>query len=106
MNDTTATNRTTSNETAANHRYLEPGWFTRNVFNRMMERLTKWGVSVMGSRQLAVRGRTSGEWKTTPVNPMDFEGERYLIAPRGTTQWVRNIRVSGGGELRLGRKVE
>jgi hypothetical protein len=37
---------------------------------------------------------------------MVYEGERYLVAPRGHTQWVRNMRVSGGGELRLGRKVE
>ena len=87
-------------------RYLEPGWFTRNVFNRLMERMTRLGVSVWGSRQLAVKGRTSGEWRTVPVNPLTFEGERYLVAPRGTTQWVRNIRAAGGGELRLGRRVE
>jgi len=87
-------------------RYLEPGWITRNVFNRLMERLARWGVSVRGSRQLAVRGRRSGEWKTVPVNPLDFEGERYLVAPRGETQWVRNIRAAGGGELRLGRRTE
>ncbi|MFN8052171.1 MAG: nitroreductase/quinone reductase family protein [Acidimicrobiales bacterium] len=87
-------------------RYLEPGWFTRNVFNKLMERLATWGVSLRGSRQLAVRGRVSGEWKTVPVNPLDFDGERYLVAPRGETQWVRNIRVAGGGELRLGRRTE
>lgn len=96
--------------TAAIHteapRYLEPGWFTRNVANRLMMRLAKMGVSVRGSRELAVRGRSTGEWKTVPVNPLDLDGERYLVAPRGTTQWVRNIRVAGGGELRLGRKVE
>jgi deazaflavin-dependent oxidoreductase (nitroreductase family) len=64
------------------------------------------GISLMGSRELAVRGRTSGEWRTTPVNLMTVDGERYLVAPRGHTQWVRNIRVAGGGELRLGRRVE
>lgn len=94
---------TTTPETT---RYLEPGWITRNVMNRLMERLAKWGVSLRGSRQLAVRGRVSGEWKTTPVNPLDFEGQRYLVAPRGVTQWVRNIRVAGAAELRLGRRVE
>ena len=91
---------------AAADRYLEPGWFTANVFNRLFRRLARWGVSVRGSRELAVRGRTSGEWRTTPVNPLDFEGQRYLVAPRGTTQWVRNLRASGVAELRLGRKVE
>jgi hypothetical protein len=105
MTDMTAATVTTA-DTQDAPRYLEPGWFTRNVFNRLMARLAKWGVSVWGSRQLAVRGRASGEWKTTPVNPLDFEGGRYLVAPRGTTQWVRNIRVAGTAELRLGRKVE
>jgi hypothetical protein len=32
--------------------------------------------------------------------------ERYLVAPRGETQWVRNLRVTGGGELRVGRSIE
>jgi hypothetical protein len=40
------------------------------------------------------------------VNPLTLDGERYLISPRGNTQWVRNMRVAGGGELRLGRRVE
>jgi deazaflavin-dependent oxidoreductase (nitroreductase family) len=87
-------------------RYLEPGWFTRNVFNRTMAVLTKLGLSVWGSRVLAVRGRKSGEWRTTPVNLLTYEGQRYLVAPRGEAQWVRNLRVAGTGELRLGRRVE
>jgi deazaflavin-dependent oxidoreductase (nitroreductase family) len=68
--------------------------------------LTRHGVSLAGSRILAVRGRSSGAWRTTPVNPLVVDGRRYLLAPRGHTQWVRNLRVSGGGELRLGRRVE
>ncbi|NUP35316.1 MAG: nitroreductase family deazaflavin-dependent oxidoreductase [Streptomycetaceae bacterium] len=68
--------------------------------------LTRRGVSVRGSRVLAVRGRTSGEWRTTPVNPLTYEDELYLVAPRGVTQWVRNLRVAGGGELRLGKRAE
>lgn len=87
-------------------RYLAPGWFTRNVFNPMIEGLARLGISLRGSRQLAVRGRTSGQWRTVPVNPLDLDGERFLVAPRGTTQWVRNIRAAGGGELRLGRRTE
>jgi deazaflavin-dependent oxidoreductase (nitroreductase family) len=87
-------------------RYVAPGWFTRNVMNPVMAGLTGAGVSVLGSRILAVRGRTSQEWRTTPVNLLTEGGSRYLVAPRGTTQWVRNIRVAGGGELRLGRRVE
>jgi deazaflavin-dependent oxidoreductase (nitroreductase family) len=86
--------------------YVEPGWFTKHVFNRVVAGLTKIGVSVWGSRILRVRGRKSGEWRSTPVNLMTFEGARYLVAPRGDTQWVRNMRVAGGGELVVGRRVE
>jgi len=87
-------------------RYVEPGWFTRNVFNRVVALLTRLGISVWGSRELRVRGRKSGEWRTTPVNLLTFDGARYLVAPRGTTQWVRNLRAAGGGELRVGRRVD
>ena len=59
-----------------------------------------------GSRVLSVRGRKSGEWRSTPVNPLTVDGERYLVAPRGDTHWARNIRVSKEGTLRLGRKTE
>ena len=88
------------------NRYVRPNWFTTNVFNRLVALLTLAGVSVYGSRVLAVRGRTSGEWRTTPVNLLTHNGERYLVAPRGVTHWVRNIRVSGAGELRLGWRRE
>ena len=87
-------------------KYIKPGWATKNIFNPAIALLTKLGLSMRGSRLLAVRGRTSGEMRTTPVNPLPYEGQRYLVAPRGTTQWVRNIRASGEGELRLGRKRE
>ena len=86
--------------------YREPGWFTRNVFNRAVALLTRAGISVWGSRELRVRGRTSGEWRTTPVNLLTHDGEQFLVAPRGVTQWVRNLRVAGTGELRVGRRTE
>jgi deazaflavin-dependent oxidoreductase (nitroreductase family) len=77
------------------------------IVNRVFNMLSGLGISMAGSRLLAVRGRTSGEWRTTTVNLLvDADGVRYLVAPRGHTQWVRNIRVAGGGELRLGRKAE
>lgn len=86
--------------------YRAPGWFTRNVFNRSVAFLTSHGVSILGSRVLAVRGRTSGVWRTTPVNLLDHEGRLYLVSPRGEGQWVRNLRVAGTGELRVGRRTE
>jgi deazaflavin-dependent oxidoreductase (nitroreductase family) len=86
-------------------RYLAPGWFTQKVFNRLVAWSTRHGVSVFGSRILAVRGRRSGEWHQTPVNPLTFGDRQYLVSPRGTTQWVRNLRAAGGGELRVGRRL-
>ena len=87
-------------------RYVKPGWFTKHIFNRVVAVLTRVGVSVWGSRELRVRGRRSGEWRTTPVNLLTYETRRYLVAPRGETQWVRNLRAAGTGDLRLGRRVE
>jgi deazaflavin-dependent oxidoreductase (nitroreductase family) len=82
------------------------GWFTRNVFNRIVAGLTRLGLSVAGSRVLEVRGRTSGQPRRTPVNLLTLDGERYLVAPRGNTQWARNLRVSGSGRLLVGRRGE
>lgn len=86
-------------------RYQQPGRPTL-LFNAVVTKLTRLGLSVWGSRELSVRGRKSGEWRSVPVNVLTFEGERYLVAPRGLTQWVRNIRVSGEGRLRIGRRLE
>ena len=86
--------------------YIEPDRFTRSVFNPIVSRLTRWGVSVWGSRVLEVRGRVSGEIRSTPVNLLTVGGRRYLVAPRGTTQWVRNVRASGSCDLRVGRRRE
>jgi deazaflavin-dependent oxidoreductase (nitroreductase family) len=88
-------------------RYIQPKTST-DIFNGIVARLTKLGISVYGSRVLWVRGRKSGEWRTTPVNPLTVsDGTRYLVAPRGTTQWVRNLRADGGrGELHVGRRTE
>ena len=91
---------------ATDTRYIKPGTATL-IFNATVARLTRMGVSVYGSRVLAVRGRKSGEWRTTPVNPLTLtDGTRYLVAPRGNAQWVRNLRVIGTGELRVGRRTE
>jgi deazaflavin-dependent oxidoreductase (nitroreductase family) len=86
--------------------YRRPGWFTKTVFNPAVAALTRAGVSVWGSRILRVRGRASGEWRSAPVNLLTLDGKRYLVAPRGQTQWVRNLRVTNEGELLLGSKVE
>jgi deazaflavin-dependent oxidoreductase (nitroreductase family) len=84
----------------------KPGWFTINVFNRLVAWLTRRGISVWGSRVLAVRGRKSGQWRTTPVNLLTLDGRQYLVAPRGHVQWTHNMRAAGGGELHLGKHVD
>jgi deazaflavin-dependent oxidoreductase (nitroreductase family) len=86
--------------------YQRAGWFTTNVFNRAVAALTRAGVSVYGSRVLEVKGRASGEWRRTPVNLLRYEGGDYLVSPRGHTQWVRNLRVSGEGRLRVGKRTQ
>ena len=86
-------------------RYIAPKG-AAHAFNSFAKWLTARGVSLAGSRVLAVRGRKSGETRTTVVNLFTHEGERYLLAPRGHTQWVRNLRAAGEGELRLGRRAE
>lgn len=86
-------------------RYLVPSKHS-NPMHRAVAVLAKAGVSLQGSRVLYVRGRTSGKWRENPVNLLAYDGERYLVAPRGHTQWVRNLRAAGTGRLRLGRRYE
>jgi deazaflavin-dependent oxidoreductase (nitroreductase family) len=85
--------------------YQQPDWFTSHVVNPLLKGLHRLGISVAGSQTLAVRGRKSGEMRTNPVNPFQLDGKTYLLAPRGNTQWVRNLRAAGEGELRSGRKA-
>jgi deazaflavin-dependent oxidoreductase (nitroreductase family) len=85
--------------------YKRPDWFTKHVFNPTVAGLTRLGVGVYGSRVLEVPGRSSGLPRRTPVNLLKFEGGDYLVAPRGHTQWVRNLRVSGSGRLLIGRRA-
>jgi deazaflavin-dependent oxidoreductase (nitroreductase family) len=87
--------------------YQEPGWFTRNVFNRIVAACTRLGLSVWGSRVLEVPGRKTGEPRRTPVNLLEVDEHRYLVSPRGHGQWVRNVRANDGRlDLLLGRHRE
>ncbi|MEU4371937.1 nitroreductase family deazaflavin-dependent oxidoreductase [Pseudonocardia alni] len=86
--------------------YLAPGRITRRVMNPLVAGLTRLGLPLAGAAVLGVRGRRSGEVRTTPVNPLRHDGARYLVAARGETQWVRNLRVAGEAELTVGRRTE
>ena len=78
-------------------RYLKPGWLVRRVANPLLMRLR-------AVPTLRVRGRTTGQWRSVPVNVLELDGEQYLVSARGETDWVRNLRAAGGGELEHGRR--
>jgi deazaflavin-dependent oxidoreductase (nitroreductase family) len=86
--------------------YRRPGWLARKVINRVVAAVTWAGLSVSGSRVLEVRGRASGEARRVPLVVLSVGGARYLVAARGETQWVRNLRAAGEGVLLLGRRRE
>ncbi len=79
--------------------YVTPNWFTSRVVNPLLMRFGR----VPG---VAGRGRTSGQWRTVPVNVLELEGQRHLMAPRGETQWARNLRATGRGEIRWRSRTE
>lgn len=87
----------------------QPYYLQGNAFNVRMNGVVGWlarhGVSLQGSAELSVLGRKSGQPQRIPVNPHTHKGEQYLVSARGHSQWVRNMRAAGGGELRVGRKV-
>jgi deazaflavin-dependent oxidoreductase (nitroreductase family) len=59
-----------------------------------------------GSCLLSVRGRVSGQWRSTPVVVLDHARQRYLLAAYGDTEWSRNLRTAGGGRLTQRGRVE
>ena len=89
------------NTTLAAH-YKAPGRLTKSIVNPLITALVKLGVPLKGAGVLSVRGRTMGDWRSVSFNPLSFEGEQFLVAPRGETQWVKNMRAAGSG--RPGRR--
>lgn len=73
--------------------------------NSVIGWLARRGLSIAGTAEMSVRGRKSGQMQRIPVNPHTLDGTQYLVSARGHSQWVRNMRAAGGGELRVGRKV-
>src|SRR5260370_23248958 len=87
-------------------RYEKPDWLTKHVFNSLVSLLTNLGVSVRGSRILVVRGRKSGQIRTTPVNPLEIGGKRDLVAPPGGAEWGRDLPAARRRGSRLRRHPE
>jgi F420H(2)-dependent quinone reductase len=74
--------------------YRKPLLFTRKVFNPLAMRF---GIS--GVKALAVRRRRSGTLQRVPLIAVERDGTRYLVSPRGETDWVRNLRAAGEAEF-------
>ncbi len=81
--------------------YRKPPFFVRHVFNPIA---MKFGIG--GTTTLAVRGRSTGQTRRVPVLVLEHDGSRYLVSPRGETDWVRNLRAAGEGELEGHGKTE
>jgi deazaflavin-dependent oxidoreductase (nitroreductase family) len=75
-------------------RYDEPNRAARAA-NTLIRRLAELGISIAGTRALSVRGRKTGKRRSVVVNVLTVDGVDYLVSPRGTTQWVRNVRAAG-----------
>lgn len=81
--------------------YRKPPFFVRRVFNPIAMRF-----GIGGTKTLVVRGRRSGKEQRVPVITIEKDGVRYLVSPRGETDWVRNLRAAGEAELRGGGSAE
>jgi deazaflavin-dependent oxidoreductase (nitroreductase family) len=69
------------------------------ILNRAFGFLLKLGIGLAHNYLLEVRGRKTGKVYSTPVNVLEYKGKKYLVAPRGYTQWVRNVETSGEASL-------
>jgi deazaflavin-dependent oxidoreductase (nitroreductase family) len=76
--------------------YARPGWVMRKAFTPFLNFLMRRGISVWGSRVLEHTGRKSGTAHHTPVNVLTVGTSEYLVAARGETEWVRNVRAADG----------
>lgn len=86
-------------------RFNQPTMVDRTI-NKVFGFLVGLGLGLRHNYLLQVRGRKSGRVYSTPVDLLDRDGKRFLVAPRGYTQWVRNAIASGKVSLRKGRRSE
>ena len=84
--------------------YRKSRW--RRALNALVRPLARLGLTGPRTHLLTVRGRTSGKPWTTPVSIVRIGSERWLVAPYGDRNWVKNARAAGWVELRRGRSRE
>ena len=86
-------------------RFNQPTALDRAI-NKLFGFFVGLGLGLPHNYLLQVRGRKSGRIYSTPVDLLSRNGKRYLVAPRGYTQWVRNAIASGTISLKKGRRSE
>jgi deazaflavin-dependent oxidoreductase (nitroreductase family) len=72
------------------------------VFNRIFGFLVGLGIGFRHNYLLQVRGRKSGKIYSTPIDLLKMDGKKFLVAPRGRTQWVQNAEAAGEVTLKKG----
>ncbi len=77
-----------------------------NAFNFLTRNLLRAGIRIGNMTLLTVRGRKSGQPRTTPLWLSEHDGQRWLVCPYGQAQWVRNLRAAGEATLTRGRRTE
>jgi deazaflavin-dependent oxidoreductase (nitroreductase family) len=81
--------------------YREPT-FKEKIFNKVFGFVVGLGFGLPYNYLLQVRGRKSGRIYSMPVNLLEVDGKKFLVAPRGRTQWVRNVEATGEITLKKG----
>lgn len=84
--------------------YRRSAW--RRALNGVVRPLAKLGFAGRSTHLLTVVGRTSGQLWSTPVSIIELDGERWLVAPYGERNWVKNARAARWVELQRGRRRE
>lgn len=84
----------------------DPDFHKPNLFERILNRafgtLVGLGLGLRHNYLVEVRGRKTGRVYSTPVDLLEFKGRRFLVAPRGRTQWVRNAEAASEVALKRG----
>lgn len=85
--------------------YQRPGTMT-NLSNKLAGWVAAMGFGPKKTVVLEVKGRKSGQVRAAVVNIVDYDGEMYLVAPRGNTEWSRNARAAGEATIRRGKREQ
>ena len=79
-----------------------PGWLP--FVNRLVRGFSRLGLALGPVQVLTVPGRRSGAPRPTPVSPLTVDRRRYVVAALPESDWARNVRAAGHGELAAGRR--